>query len=79
MPDPLSTYVPLLVNASTGTSAPALPLENLAAVLNDLPGADQRSANSTHLGVDYMVDDTNDLTQAAQFTHGDQREDRSLP
>jgi hypothetical protein len=64
MPDPPSTYFPLLVNASTGTSAPALPLENFAAVLNDLPGAEQRSANSTHLGVDYMVDDPNDLTQA---------------
>ena len=63
MPDPLSNY-PLLVNASTGTAAPALPLENLAAVLSDLPGADQRSINSTHLAVDYMVDDPNDLTQA---------------
>lgn len=55
---------PLLVNALTGTAAPALPLENLSALLPDLPGADQRIANSTHLGTDYSVDDPNDLTQA---------------
>ena len=55
---------PLLVNAETGTAAPALPLENIAALLSDLPGAGQRIANSTHLGTDYSVDDPNDLTQA---------------
>jgi len=54
---------PLLVNALTGTAAPPLPLENLAALASDLPGADQRIANSTHLGTDYSVDDPNDLTQ----------------
>ncbi len=54
---------PLLVDAATGTPAPALPLENLAALTSDLPGADQRIANSTHLGTDYSVDDPNDLTQ----------------
>lgn len=66
MTDPLTTWLPcpLLVNAATGTAAPALPLDHFAAVLNDLPGAGQRSANSTHLGVDFQVDDPNDLTQA---------------
>jgi hypothetical protein len=65
MPDPLSANLPypLLVNAITGTAAPPLPLENIAELLPDLPGADQRIANSTHLGTDYSVDDPNDLTQ----------------
>ena len=54
---------PLLVNALTGTAAPPLPLENIAGLTGDLPGADQRIANSTHLGTDYSVDDPNDLTQ----------------
>jgi hypothetical protein len=54
---------PLLVNATTGNAGPALPLENIAALPSDLPGADQRIANSTHLGTDYSVDDPNDLTQ----------------
>ena len=61
-PSPDLPY-PLLVNAVTGAAAPALPLENLAALTSDLPGADQRIANSTHLGTDYSVDDPNDLTQ----------------
>ena len=66
MSDAISTFVPcpLLVNASSGTAAPPVPMQNFSAVLNDYPGADQRSANSTHLGTDYMVDDPNDLTQA---------------
>jgi hypothetical protein len=55
---------PLLVNALTGTAVPPVPLENLSGVRADLPGADQRIANSTHLGTDYSVDDPNDLTQA---------------
>ena len=55
---------PLLVNAMTGMATPAVPLENLPALAGDLPGADQRIANSTHLGTDYSVDDPNDLTQA---------------
>jgi hypothetical protein len=45
-------------------AAPPLPLKNLEAVLSDLPGADQRSVNATHLGAGYNVDDPNDLTQA---------------
>ena len=53
---------PLMVNALTGASAPAVPLENLSA--SDLPGADQRIANSKNLATDYSVDDPNDLTQA---------------
>ncbi len=55
---------PLLVNALSGTAAPALPLANLAGLTSDLPGADQRIADSTHLATDYSVDDPNDLTQA---------------
>jgi hypothetical protein len=54
---------PLLVSALTGTAMPSLPLTNLAGMGSDLPGADQRIANSTHLGTDYSVDDPNDLTQ----------------
>lgn len=54
---------PLLVDAVTGTAAPPLPIGNLAALTSDLAGADQRIANSTHLGTDYSVDDPNDLTQ----------------
>src|ERR1035437_931514 len=53
---------PLMVNALTGASAPAVPLENLSA--SDLPGADRRIANSKNLATDYSVDDPNDLTQA---------------
>lgn len=56
--------IPLRINAITGAAAPALPLANLEANLEDLPGAPQRIANSTHLGTDYSVDDPNDLTQA---------------
>jgi hypothetical protein len=53
---------PLRINALTGMATPALPLGNLGAQ-QDLPGATQRIANSTHLGTDYSVDDPNDLTQ----------------
>jgi len=64
MPDlPADLPYPLLVDAATGLAAPALPIENLAIHVSDLPGADQRIANSTHLGTDYSVDDPNDLTQ----------------
>ena len=42
---------------------PAVPLKNLDGLSDDLPGAAQRIANSTHLGTDYSVDDPNDLTQ----------------
>jgi hypothetical protein len=52
---------PLLVNALTGKATPPVPFTSLSAT--DLPGADQRIANSTHLGTDYSVDDPNDLTQ----------------
>jgi hypothetical protein len=55
---------PLLMNALTGASMPAVPLANLAGLSADLPGAEQRIANSKHLGTDYSVDDPNDLTQA---------------
>jgi hypothetical protein len=60
------TYLPypLLVNALTGVAGGAVPLENLTGSRPDLPGADQRIANSKHLGTDYSVDDPNDLTQA---------------
>ena len=61
MPDANLPY-PLLVDAATGTAAPPLPLENLAALSSDLPGADQRSRNSTHLGPFY-AGDADDLTQ----------------
>jgi hypothetical protein len=67
MPDSLvagNLPYPLLVNAETGAAAPPLPLENLAAVQQDLPGADKRIANRTDLGTSYMVDDPNDITQA---------------
>ena len=68
MPNPDSVAgdqpYPLLVDAATGMAAPPLPLKNLEAVLSDLPGADQRSVNATHLGAGYNVDDPNDLTQA---------------
>lgn len=53
---------PLLVNALTGVATPPVPLANLTGRA-DLPGADQRIANSQHLGTDYSVDDPNDLTQ----------------
>jgi len=45
-------------------ATPALSLESIDAHSQDLPGATQRIANSTHLGTDYSVDDPNDLTQA---------------
>ncbi len=54
---------PLLVDAETGVAAPPLPLENLGAVQQDLPGAAQRIVNRPDLGTAYMVDDPNDLTQ----------------
>jgi hypothetical protein len=54
---------PLLVDAITGNAMPALPPENFARIGTDLPGADQRIANSNVLGTDYSVDDPNDLTQ----------------
>ncbi len=63
MPDPANVPYPLLVNAATGKAEPPPPLENIAALTSDLPGADRRIANSTHLGTDYSVDDPNDLTQ----------------
>jgi hypothetical protein len=65
MPDTSSPNLPypLLVNAATGKAVPPLPLQNIAALTSDLPGADQRIANSTHLGTDYSVDDPNDLSQ----------------
>jgi hypothetical protein len=55
---------PLLVNAIAGTAIPPIPLEQVPSLSVDLPGADQRIANSKHLGTDYSVDDPNDLTQA---------------
>jgi hypothetical protein len=55
---------PLLVNALTGRATPPVSFADLLAHTQDLPGADQRIANSTHLGTDYSVDDPNDLTQA---------------
>lgn len=54
---------PLLVDALTGRAAPAPSLAAITSV-SDLPGADQRIANSKVLGTDYSVDDPNDLTQA---------------
>ena len=56
--------LPLLVDALTGQPAPPVPFANLARLASDLPGADQRIANSKVLGTDYSVDDPNDLTQA---------------
>jgi hypothetical protein len=66
MPDDTNQNLPypLLVNALTGMATPPVPLVNLAGLTADLPGADQRIANSKHLGTDYSVDDPNDLTQA---------------
>jgi hypothetical protein len=55
---------PLLVNAVAGTAVPPFPLQEVPSLPPDLPGADQRIANSKHLGTDYSVDDPNDLTQA---------------
>ncbi len=55
--------VPLLVHAPTGTPAPALPPESLPHLSGDLPGAAQRSIDSTHLGTDSSVGDPGDLTQ----------------
>ncbi len=64
MPDALSANppYPLLVNARTGTAAPPVPLEDLAAHMSDLPGADQRIGQSTHLGTAWTVEDANDIT-----------------
>jgi hypothetical protein len=61
---PAQPPYPLLVDASTGRAAPPLPLNNLGAVLNDLPGADQRSANSIDLGAGSSVDNPNELSEA---------------
>src|ERR1035437_6512123 len=55
---------PLMIHALSGTAAPSLPLATLSGPNPDLPGADQRMANSTHLAPDYSVDNPNDLTQA---------------
>src|ERR1700734_2515074 len=55
--------VALLVHAPTGAPAPALPPESLPPLSGDLPGAAQRSIDSTHLGTDSSVGDPNDLTQ----------------
>lgn len=55
--------VPLLVSAETGVPGAALPLGNLSRISSDLPGANQRSVNSTHLSADSSVGDPNDLTQ----------------
>jgi hypothetical protein len=55
--------IPLLVSAETGAAAPMLPAESLPHIAGDLPGADQRAANSTHLSADSSVGDPNDLTQ----------------
>jgi Peptidase family C25 len=55
--------VPLLVHAPTGQPAPALPAEGLPHLSGDLPGAEQRSIDSTHLGTDSSVGDPDDLTQ----------------
>lgn len=55
---------PLLVNALTGTAFPPFDAEDADRFAGDLPGADQRIANSKHLGTDYSVDDPNDLTEA---------------
>ena len=65
MPDQPNNNLPcpLLINALTGVATPPVPLDNVIG-LTDLPGADQRIANSKHLGTDYSVDDPNDLTQA---------------
>jgi hypothetical protein len=55
--------IPLLVHAPTGKPAPALPAESLPHLSGDLPGAEQRSIDSTHLGTDSSVGDPDDLTQ----------------
>jgi hypothetical protein len=55
---------PLLINAVAGTAVPPFPLAEVPSLAPDLPGSDQRIANSKHLGTDYSVDDPNDLTQA---------------
>ena len=55
--------IPLLVSAETGAPAPVLPPESLPHIVPDLPGADQRAVNSTHLSTDSSVGDPNDLTQ----------------
>jgi hypothetical protein len=55
--------IPLLVHAPTGKPALALPAESLPHLSGDLPGAEQRSIDSTHLGTDSSVGDPDDLTQ----------------
>src|ERR1700733_11255399 len=63
---PMSTTplpVPLLVHAPTGAPAPALPPEPPPPPSGNLPGATQRSIDSTPLGTDSSVGDPDDLTQ----------------
>jgi Peptidase family C25 len=55
--------IPLLVHGPTGQPAPALPQESLSHLPGDLPGAERRSLDSTHLGTDSSVGDPDDLTQ----------------
>jgi hypothetical protein len=55
---------PLLINAVAGTAIPPFPLLEVPSLAPDLPGSDQRIANSNVLGTDYSVREPNDLTQA---------------
>jgi hypothetical protein len=55
--------IPLLVNGPTGKPAPVLPAESLPHLSPDLPGAERRSIDSTHLGADSSVGDPDDLSQ----------------
>uniref|UniRef100_A0A372ILN2 Gingipain domain-containing protein n=2 Tax=Paracidobacterium acidisoli TaxID=2303751 RepID=A0A372ILN2_9BACT len=55
--------IPLLVHAQTGTPAQALSHESIPSVGRDLPGADQRSRDSSHLAADSSVGDPDDLSQ----------------
>ncbi len=55
--------IPLLVTAETGAPAPVLPPESLPHITGDLPGADQRSVNSTHLSTDSSVGNPDDLSE----------------
>jgi hypothetical protein len=56
--------VPLAFHARTGQPMAAMPLPNLANLVQDIPGAAQRIQNSKDLGSDYMVSDPNDINQA---------------
>jgi hypothetical protein len=59
--------LPLLVNAVTGASRPALPPASLQHLGRDLRGAAERdltAKESGHLAADYTVGDPDDLTQA---------------